>query len=619
MTTGDTKTEALPFSAAATQPLLPDRRNGHSVSKAWLRALERTAPIAEQPGRILPGLIHEWAAKKGDAPAVLSDRESFLYRDLAARSNQYARWAIRNGIGKGETVCLLMPNRPEYLAAWLGITHVGGVAALLNTHLSGAALAHCIGTVTPHHVIVSAGLAETLRPALAHLPAAPEVWIHGEGTLSSHPRLDLELERYPEGPLGGDELRSVTIADTALYIFTSGTTGWPKAARVSHARILQWSLWFGGMLDLGFEDRLFNCLPMYHSVGGVLAPGAILAAGGSLVTAEKFSASTFWNDLIRWDCTLFQYIGELCRYLLHSSVSQPPARAPRLRAACGNGLRPDIWQAFKDRFAIPRILEFYASTEGGVSLFNAEEKIGAVGRVPGYLQHRFSPAIVQFDFEAGQPLRGPDGFCMRSPLNEAGEALGPISLDPAAIGSRYEGYTSAEASSAKILRNVFAPGDAWVRTGDLMRRDEQGFYYFVDRVGDTFRWKGENVATVEVAETIAAIPGVREASVYGVRVPGCEGRAGMALLVTEAGFDLSALRRHLASALPPYARPLFVRLRSEIELTGTFKYTKTNLIGQGYDPAQSADPIYFHDAAGEAFVRVGPELYARLQSGAMRL
>jgi fatty-acyl-CoA synthase len=601
-----------------------ESRTGDSASRAWLRALERTAPIPEQPERIFPRVIDEMAARLGDAPALLSDRESFSYRELAARANQYARWALSHGLAQGGTICLLMPNRPEYLAIWLGITHVGGIVALLNTHLSGAALAHSISTVRPSHILLSAEMTDTVAEALSHLAVPPAVWVHGEGASTSSSQVDLDridrhIEQYSGDPLLDAELPAVTIADGALYIYTSGTTGLPKAAKVSHARIMQWSHWFAGMLDLTPADRLFNCLPMYHSVGGVLAPGAILAAGGSLVTAEKFSVTQFWNEIIRWDCTLFQYIGELCRYLLHSTASYPPGRSHRLRAACGNGLRPDVWGKFKERFQIPRILEFYAATEGGVSLFNAEEKIGAIGRVPAYLQHRFSPALVRFDFEKEQPLRDERGFCMRCETNEAGEALGPFSSDPSGIGSRFEGYSSENASGAKILRDVFVPGDAWIRTGDLMRRDEKGFYYFVDRLGDTFRWKGENVATVEVAETIGALPGVRQASVYGVTLPGADGRAGMALLVTEPDFDLASLRMHLVRSLPAYARPLFLRLRHEMELTGTFKYTKTNLIREGYDPAQTPDPVYFHDPEREAFVRVDPALYARLQAGEIRL
>jgi len=341
-------------------------------------------------------------------------------------------------------------------------------------------------------------------------------------------------------------------------------------------------------------------------------------AGGAVVIREKFSASSFWSDILRWDCSLFQYIGELCRYLLHTA---PSARETehRIRLACGNGLSAEVWDAFKDRFRIPRILEFYAATEGSVSLFNAQGKRGAIGHIPPYLAHRFSPALVVFDVEAGEPARNEQGFCIRCTPNQAGEAISKVVNDGSNISSRFEGYTNKEASEKKILRNVFEPGDAWVRTGDLMRRDEKGFFYFVDRIGDTFRWKGENVATSEVSEAICAFPGVEHANVYGVAVPGTEGRVGMATLVAGDELDLAGLRKHLANCLPPYARPMFLRIRSEVEVTGTFKYSKTELVRQGYDPEASDDALYFDHVESEEFVRLDKELYDQIQDGGIRL
>jgi fatty-acyl-CoA synthase len=287
--------------------------------------------------------------------------------------------------------------------------------------------------------------------------------------------------------------------------------------------------------------------------------------------------------------------------------------------ACGNGLTAEVWEAFQNRCSIPHIFEFYASTEGGVSLFNVQGKRGAIGHIPAYLTHRFSPALVSFDVEKGEPVRNEQGFCIRCSVNEAGEAIGKIVDDPANIGSRFEGYTNQEASERKILRNVFAPGDCWVRTGDLMRKDEQGYFYFVDRVGDTFRWKGENVATSEVSEAICEFPGVTHANVYGVAIPATEGRAGMATLVSEEELDLAGFRQHLISRLPPYARPLFLRIRKNMDLTGTFKYSKTDLVRQGFDPAASNDVVYFDDLESGAFTRLDQELYDRIQKGGVRI
>jgi fatty-acyl-CoA synthase len=587
-----------------------------STAKAWLRALELTAPISSNPERIFPAVILEVAARMGDAPALLSDQESFTYRALAVRINQYARWALDHGLEKGDVVCLLMENRPEFMAIWLGITSAGAAVSLLNTNLAGASLAHCICAVRPKHIIVSAEFTKNLTDALVPNSPSPVIWAHGDSD-TPFPRIDLEINRQSGEPYSKDERHVLRTDDLALYIYTSGTTGLPKAARVSHARVMQWSHWFAGMLLAQSTDRMYNCLPMYHSVGGVQAPGAALVAGGSVVLRDKFSASRFWSDILRWDCTLFQYIGELCRYLLRAEPCREETMH-RIRIACGNGLAPEIWDSFKERFRIPKIVEFYAATEGGVSLFNVQGKCGAIGHIPAYLAHRFSPALVVFDSETGEPARDQQGFCIPCAPNQPGEALGKVMNDPANAGSRFEGYTTEEATEKRILRDVFEPGDAWVRSGDLMRKDDKGYFYFVDRIGDTFRRKGENVSTTEVSQALCAFPGVSEANVYGVAVPNTEGRVGMAALVAEENLDLAGLRKHLGLCLPAYARPVFLRIRSAFDVTGTFKYSKTELIRQGYDPQASGDALYFDSLEAEAFVQLDKEFYDRIQSGGIR-
>ena len=593
----------------------PDgERAGDTPAKAWLRALEMTAPIAASPTRILPVVIDEAAARQGDAPALVSDRETLTYRALAARANRYARWALAQGVAKGDTVCLIMPNRPDYMAAWLGITRVGGVVALINTNLIGRALAHCIDIVAPRHVIVAAELIEAFTGARLHLVARPRVWTH-DADADSGRRIDRDLAHYADGPLTVAEQRPVTIDDKALYIYTSGTTGLPKAANVSHARVLTWSFWFAGMMGTGPGDRMYDCLPMYHSVGGVVATGALLVSGGAVVIREKFSARQFWDDVARFDCTLVQYIGELARYLVNAPP-HPREASHRLRLACGNGLHADVWETFRQRFAIPHILEFYAATEGNLSLYNADGKVGAIGKVPSFLAHRLPAAIIRIDPERNEPMRDAQGFCIRCAAGEPGEAIGRI--ERANPGARFDGYTDDEASEKKILRDVFKPGDAWFRTGDLMRRDAQGYFYFVDRVGDTFRWKGENVSTAEVAAAILRCPGVLDATVYGVAMPGTDGRAGMAALVVDHGFDLAALHRHL-ECLPSYARPVFVRMRQELETTATFKHQKGELARAGYDPAATDDAIYVGDPQQQAYVRMEPVLFERIRMGQMRL
>jgi fatty-acyl-CoA synthase len=580
----------------------------------WLRALEATAPIAANPQRLLSTVIEELAATQGDAPALMSAGECFSYGELAGRMHRFARWALDQGLDKGDVVALMMPNRPEYMAIWLGLASVGVVVSLINVNLRGAALAHCVDIVAPKHVIVAAELAAGFRSASTLLASPAKIWSHGGDDFE---RIDGAVGRYSAEPLTPTEHRAVTIADRAVLIYTSGTTGLPKAANVSHRRLLEWSFWFAGLMNTGPQDRMYDCLPMYHSIGGVVATGALLARGGSVLIREKFSAHQFWDDVCDWDCTLVQYIGELARYLLNAPKHRRE-RAHRLRICCGNGLRADVWEKFQARFAIPRILEFYAATEGNFSLYNVEGKVGAIGRVPPFLTHRFPLALVKFDPEAATPLRDANGFCISCEMNEVGEAIGRI-RDRQRAGGEFEGYSNAEDSQRKILCDVFEPGDVWYRTGDLMRRDASGFFHFVDRIGDTFRWKGENVATSEVADAIAAFPGIVEATVYGVPIPGTEGAAGMAALVVEGALDFSEFRRHLARRLPSYARPLFLRLKDRIEITATFKHRKLDLVRQGFDPGAGGDSVFFDDPARRAFVKVDSALYEEIAAGKVRL
>jgi fatty-acyl-CoA synthase len=575
-------------------------------ARAWLRALETTARATRDPSRILPRAVAEWALRYGDATALIGDRETFSFRALEARMNQYSRWALAAGVAKGETVALAMGNRPEYFAIWLGLTQVGAIVALVSADLPGPALAHALNVAEALRMIVDAKGAD----AIAGIRSPVELWTHGF-ELDEGRRLDLNVANLSGEPLAREERREVGLADRALRIFTSGTTGLPKAAEVSHRRIVEWTHWFAGLAGLDAADRLYDCLPMHHSVGGVVAIGAPLVNGGSVAIAERFSARRFWVDVERWDCTAFQYIGELCRYLV-AAPSRPSDKAHKLRLAIGNGLSGEVWRGFLDRFGPLRMLEFYASTEGNVWLYNVEGRIGSIGRVPPYLAAREPIALARFDADAAAPARGADGFCQRSADGEIGEALGRIGADPYA---RFEGYSQEAETAKKILRDVFEPGDAWMRTGDLMRRDGEGFYAFVDRVGDTFRWKGENVATLEVASALAACPGVGDAIVYGVAVPGADGRAGMALLRPHGSLDLAAVARAL-EVLPRYARPLFLRLARTIETTETFKPKRRTYFEQGFDPAGIDDPLFVLD--GDSYVPLDAHRYEAIQNGTMR-
>ncbi|MGA7808195.1 long-chain-acyl-CoA synthetase [Bradyrhizobium sp.] len=586
-----------------------------SAAKAWLKAIELTSRIEANPRKLFADVVAEWAEQQPDHAALISECETFDYRALADRINRYARWALKSGVSAGSTVCLLMPSRPDYIAAWLGITRVGGVVALINTRLVGSSLAHCINLANADHVIVAAEFEDAFEGAHAQLTRAAKIWRHGG--VRRDASLEAALDELDGCPLSPTERREVMIGDRALLIYTSGTTGLPKAASISHRRILNWGGWFAGLMDAGPDDRLYDCLPVYHSVGGIVAPCSMLGAGGSVVLKDRFSASSFWQDIVRFDCTLFQYIGELCRYLLKAPASEDDTRH-RLRMACGNGLRGDIWEAFRARFAIPRILEFYAATEGNFSLFNVEGKVGAIGRIPPLLAHRFPAAIVRTDAERGFPLRGEDGLCIACARGEIGEAVGRIGTADAG-GGRFEGYTDTAETEKKILRNVFETGDAWFRTGDLMQLDEQGFFHFIDRLGDTFRWKGENVATSEVNEAILDCPAVRDATTYGVTVAGNDGRAGMAAIVVSEDFDFETFADHLADRLPAYAHPLFVRISAAIDATETFKQKKQQLIRDGFDPDIVADPLFLHDPQSGEYRSLDRTVYAQIMQGSVRL
>jgi len=555
--------------------------------------------------------IEERVAAAPHRLAILFEDRKVTNAELEAAANRTARWASAQGIGRGDVVALLMENRPEFIITWLGLAKLGAVTALLNTHLRGHPLAHSLGVADAKHLIVGAELGEALDSARPHLASWPAVWATG-GAVAGARDLDAELAARSAGPIDREVRRGLKASDRLFYIYTSGTTGLPKAANISHQRALVMGGGAMGAQELGLEDRVYVPLPLYHSAGGVMATVGALLSGGGLALARRFSASRFWSDCTRFEATSFQYIGELCRYLLHTP-EHPDEKRHRVRVCLGNGLRPEIWEQFQERFGIERIIEFYGATEGNVALMNFDGKVGAVGRLPRLLRRVMGIELIRYDVATDSHLRNASGFCIACKPGEVGEAIGKLSQ-----AVRFEGYTSAEDTEKKILRGVFKPGDAYFRTGDLLRRDDDDYFYFVDRIGDTFRWKGENVATSEVAEVLSVCPGVKEANVYGVAVPGHDGRAGMAALVVDASFDASLLAERVTRELPAYARPLFLRLTPEIETTGTFKHRKLDLVSDGFDPGKISDPLFFLDGE-RGYVPLDPELYERIMNEGVRI
>ena len=494
--------------------MLARLKSEFAYARGLLAGVSKTRAVSATPTKTVGDYFEEWARRHGDRPALANDVEALSYRQLDARANRYARWVRSKGLGKGDVIALMMMNRPEYLAVWLGFARAGVATALINTNLTGPSLAHCIGAVKAKAVVVEARLAPRFSSARPLLEAAHAVYSHGDGG-AGEARVDLEAAGLSDDSLRPEERPELTTADPALFIYTSGTTGLPKAARLTHSRVLRVMLGFSGIAGARASDRMYICLPMYHSNGGMLGPGIALAAGGSCYIREQFSARAFWGDAIAQNCTMFVYIGELCRFLVNTPASAEE-RAHKIRLCLGNGLRPDIFATFQQRFAIPQVLEFYAATEGNAALFNLDSHPGSVGRLPFWAASRFPMKIVAYDVETNMPKRDARGYCIECGDDEAGELMAEIRDDPKMPAARFDGYADPAATKAKILRDAFKEGDAWFRTGDLLRRDARGYYYFVDRIGDTFRWKGENVSTTEVEETIDGFPGVSRSIVYGV-------------------------------------------------------------------------------------------------------
>lgn len=579
-----------------------------SPSRLWLQALEAVSIVEKDRPQTFGAILNGLADLHEESIALIDEETSLSYRELAFRTNRYAAWVRQQGFVPGSVIALFMRNCAEYVAIWAGFSQAGCSVALINTNLRDAALVHSIHAGNCDVAIVEAALYDEFLAVRSELGDIP-CWIYGEAGVHKATRIDLEILTC-----GGAKPASFDRPENpALLIYTSGTTGFPKAANVSHARVLQWSYWFAGMMETDRTDRLYNCLPMYHSTGGVCAIGALMVRGGSVIIRRRFSGSRFWQDIVETRSTIFQYIGELCRYLLQVPPDALEARHG-LRLCIGNGLREDVWTEFEQRFRIPRILEFYAATEGSVSLYNCDGKPGAIGRIPVFLSHRFPLALVRYDLNSDEYLRDESGYCLPCGPEDVGEALGRLDPDNTAMGQKFEGYADVALSSKKVVRNVFCEGDLWYRTGDLMRRDKEGYYYFVDRLGDAFRWKGENVSASQVASAILNYPGVVDAVVFGVKLPHNEGQAGMAAITPNENFDIVGLWAHLHQRLPSYACPIFIRLCEALDRTATFKLTASRLKVEGYREVP-AGLLWFDDRRSKGYVTCTHALQTMLENG----
>jgi len=590
------------------------RRETHYV-RSMLTLLGRIKDIKPDSALTVADQIEPWVEKFPNKPAIIFEDQSITYKEFDEKANQIARWAQSQGIERGETVALVMENKPEYLMIWYGLAKAGVSVALINCNLQGTGLAHTLNISGANHLILDSVLADNHASCVDQLERPLTVWAQG-GAMQGANDWDKAVAGEDAGKIDPSVREGMTASDRFVYIYTSGTTGLPKAANISHMRFMMMGGGFGGAVKSTPQDRVYICLPLYHATGGVGGVGIALFSGGTLIIRRKFSATKFFADCREHQASIAVYIGELCRYLLNST-EQPGEADHNLRMMMGNGLRPEVWGPFQERFAVPQIVEFYGSTEGNVALFNIDNKVGSIGRIPKYLSGMLQTKIVKFDVENEEVVRGPDGHCIECAPNEVGEAIGKI--DPDKPGGNFEGYNNKEATEKKILRDVFEKGDKWFRTGDLLKRDELGYFYFMDRIGDTFRWKGENVATSEVAEVMAQAPGIKEANVYGVQVPGADGRAGMASIVTDGEVNFAKLQEILDRDLAVYARPIFLRLQPEMEVTGTFKHRKVELVKEGFNPDEIAEPIHYRNPESGNFELLTPDVYNRICEGGIRL
>jgi fatty-acyl-CoA synthase len=580
-----------------------------------LATLKRIKHIDSNSSFLLTDEMEQAVDRFSGNLAFMADEKKWTFAEFDAYANRVANWALSEGYAAGDTLALFSQNRIEFVAIWYGLSKAGIITALLNTQLVGKSLQHCIEVANAKAIIIEAEFLDEMSSVNAMMDAPIAVWCLDECTPPNHD-FSSALEKQ-SGDRPDAQLRAhLRAKDVVLKMFTSGTTGLPKAALVTHTRAQRYMNTFSGIVRAGPKDRMMMVLPLYHATGGICGVGTALLTGGAIIVQRQFSASRFWDEAVKTGATLFMYVGELCRFL----VNTPPNEAERhhhIRAMIGNGLRPDVWKRFVDRFHIHHIVEFYGATEGNVGLVNADGKIGAIGRIPWYARKSFNIKLVKIDMESHLPLRGPDGFCQTVGVGEIGEALGHI--DPKDSRFRFDGYGSKKESEKKILRDVFVKGDVYFRTGDLMRFDRHGYYYFVDRVGDTFRWLAENVSTGEVAAAFSSYAGLSQSNVYGVEVPGYDGRAGMAAYVPEGPVDHKALFTHLSEQLPIYAVPVFLREQSAAQTTATFKFRKIDLVKDGFNPQATTDPLYVLDRKAQTYRPLTQSLYGQILTGKYRL
>lgn len=571
----------------------------------------------------IPSIFAQTVKQHPNKPALIYDAtgETWTFTQLDLLSNAVAQWALAQGWAPGDVVALFMESRPLQVALWLGLAKVGVEAALINFNLQRDALLHCVGVSASRGIVFGAELAGAMLEVSSSLSPSMVRFCTGELSVDCLASLAAQNLDYilalaatlPPPPC----IPPKSFNDRLFYIYTSGTTGLPKAAIVVHSRYYRIAAFGYHAFRMRQDDIIYDCLPLYHSAGNIMGVGQCLINGLTVVVKKKFSASRFWEDCIKHNCTVVQYIGEICRYLLSQPV-RPSEKGHRVRLAVGNGLRPSVWEAFTERFGVAQVGEFYGATECNCSIANMDGKVGACGFNSRILPNVYPIRLMKVDEETTELVRDRHGLCVPCRPGEPGLLVGRINQqDPL---RRFDGYANQDATRKKIANNVFKKNDSAYLSGDVLVMDELGYMYFRDRSGDTFRWRGENVSTTEVEGTLSGLLGQADVAVYGVAVPDVEGKAGMAAIADPTGtFDCDAFLRGVQQALPPYARPVFLRISPQVDTTGTFKIQKTRLQREGYDPRLSTDQIYFLNSRAGRYEAVNEELHSAIVEGRMAL
>lgn len=565
-------------------------------------------------GESVPIIFNKLARKHPHKVAYYYENQTWTYKQLDEFSNQIAHYFKSQGYTKGDTVALLLENRPEYVGIWLGLAKIGVVTALINTNLVLDPLTHSLTSVTIKALIYGNTFAKAVsdvKDKIMHLKLFE--YGYGDATVLNASDLKSEMKKQPRTV--PDEIADTKAIDKLIYIYTSGTTGMPKAAVIPNSRYMLAAGAVYYLTDLSPDDIFYNPLPLYHSVGGMLSAGQALIYGIPVVLKKKFSASQFWSDCQRHNCTVANYIGEVCRYLLTAQKQGNKIEHGVIKMV-GNGLRPQIWEEFKDTFNIKYIYEFYGSTEGNSQMVNIDGKVGAVGFAPRLASSIFTSVLIRCDEDTGKPIRNRNGLCIRCKHNEAGLLVAKI--NQAQLHKAFVGYADKESTQNKLLTDVFVKGDAYFNTGDILVQDELGYFYFRDRTGDTYRWKGENVATCEVEAVISGLLDYRDVIAYGVKVPGAEGKAGMATIIDpEKTVNFKKLATQLKSNLPSYAIPMFLRTIDSVPITGTFKLKKVDLQRDGFDidKIENTDSLYFYNGTTGEYVPLTREVFKEITIG----